>query len=75
MSELKDLDWARIADLAGNVRAAEAEVVTIADETRLKFNSPTRVRYVVIRAGRRQLELFHWVEEDEWELVHESSLP
>ncbi len=81
MSELRDLDWARIADLAASqgidaaaLRRGDGVVVASAEETRLKFNAPTPVRYLAVRSGGWELELFHWHLEDEWELVHASRL-
>lgn len=81
MSELRDSDWAAIADLAAGqglesacLRRKDAEIVVQVEENRLKFNAPTPVLYLVLRTEGWQLELFYWCAEDEWELVHASRL-
>lgn len=45
------------------------EIVEDREETRLKFNAPTPVRVVVVRSGSREAELFHWLVDDEWEVL------
>jgi hypothetical protein len=81
MSDLTALDWARITDLAARaglspdeLSPATTEVLASCEETCLKFNTPTPVHYLRLRTASLELELFHWRAEDEWELVHASSL-
>ncbi len=48
---------------------APLEIVDDQEVTRLKFNAPTPVRIVVVRSGSREAELFHWLVDDEWEIL------
>lgn len=54
------------------------EISHFEEVTRLRFNALARVRVYLlnVRAGDRagQAEVWHWVEADEWELVH-TTLP
>ncbi len=52
------------------------EIRHFAEETRLRFNAlaPARCFVLAVRAGGREgeVELIHWVVDDEGELVHSS---
>jgi hypothetical protein len=61
-------DRSQIADLTG-FDPAVLQVLASHEETRLKFNSPTAVRFFLVRAGDRTAEIFNWVADGEWELL------
>ncbi len=50
------------------------EIRHFAEETRLKFNSLAAVRVFVLgvwaKGKEGEIEVVHWVGDDEWELVH-----
>lgn len=77
-TRILELVAASLGSDAKALRLAYHEIRDVREETRLKFNAPTPVTSYVVRlelltrSGAKiqgEVELFHWVVDDEWELA------
>lgn len=77
MEDVPELTAEDVAAIRRLVPIEYHEVRHFSVETRLRFNAPAEVRCFVLSVRRGglsgEIELFHWVTADEWELVHDST--